>query len=208
MKVHLHLTDAGKPVFHAERLTVREVHPPHHGIRGWLERTARRLKEGWTHAEHGAVGKAREFWERLHRRMPFDESMLIHLRSASSIEVLHPVAMPSEEAQVLWNGYLTRCWRRHLPWLFVNILIAPISILLAPIPGPNLIGYWFVYRAVRDLLVLLGIRHAQNAQVVTTYHPTDSFEAYAGAQPSEGTWPPGSHTGGVTFAGLGPEAAL
>jgi hypothetical protein len=203
LKVQLHLTDQGKPVFHADKPVAREPHPPHHGIRGWLERKANRLKESWEHADHGATGKARALWDQLHRRIPHDETTLIRLRSAASIEIEHPITLSSDEARASWGAYLTRCRRRHLPWLIINALISPVSVLLAPIPGPNLLGYWFAYRAVRDLLALLGVRHAQSGQVATTYHPVEVFETIAGASPTDsgdGSW--NSTTGSVAFARL------
>ncbi len=38
--------------------------------------------------------------------------------------------------------------------------VAPLTVLLAPLPGPNLIGYWFAYRAVHHGLILHG-RHCK-----------------------------------------------
>jgi hypothetical protein len=206
VKVHLHLTDGGKPVFHAEKPAVREVQPHHHGFRGWIERKAKSLKEAWSHADHGAAGKVRALWDKLQRRMPADESTLIHLRAASAIEIHHPAAMSSEEARSHWVDYLARCRRRHLPWLWFNALLSPVTLLLAPLPGPNLIGYWFAYRAVRDILALMGVRHARNSQVVTTFHATNVFSTYAGAGPivgaAESSWHSESGSGGVAFAAL------
>lgn len=175
MKIQLHLTDEGKAVFHAEKAVVRENHPPHHGFRGWIERKAQSLKTAWSHADRGPAGKVRAFWDYLHSRMPDDESMLARLRTASTIEVYHPAELPSEEAQSLWVGYMARCRRRHLPWLGFNVLISPLSLVLAPLPGPNLIGYWFAYRAVKDALALLGLRHARNPRITTTYHPIEAL---------------------------------
>jgi membrane protein implicated in regulation of membrane protease activity len=38
------------------------------------------------------------------------------------------------------------------------------------LPGPNVVGYWFVYRAFCHLLVLLGIRKARDEFERTTVH--------------------------------------
>lgn len=204
MKVHLHLTDEGKPEFRAEKASFRDAQPPQNGFRGWLDRKATNFKEKWAHADHGATGKARALWDWLHRRIPTDETTLIRLRKASSIEIHYPITLSSEEARSLWVAYLARCRRRHLPWLFVNTLLSPVSVLLAPVPGPNLIGYWFAYRAVRDLLALRGVRLAQQeGRVVTTYHATEIFETYAGAGPLDlmgSSWH--SKTGSVAFVAL------
>jgi hypothetical protein len=34
----------------------------------------------------------------------------------------------------------------HLRWLIVDILLLPLSLLAMPIPGPNLIGYYLLFR--------------------------------------------------------------
>lgn len=169
----MHLTAKGKAVFHAEKLAPQMVRPPHQGLRGWFERKVQRIKTAWAEANHGATGKVRALWDNLQNRMPDDEGMLIRLRDASELQIHHPPAITGEEAQTLWVDYMARCRRRHLPWFVVNALLAPVSVLLAPFPGPNLIGYWFLYRGVRDLLALLGLRHARDPRTVTTYHPIE-----------------------------------
>ncbi|WP_406695248.1 hypothetical protein V5E97_29855 [Singulisphaera sp. Ch08] len=170
MKIQLHLTAEGKAVFSTEKPPGRKRRPPHQGFRGWIERKAQNLKTAWSKADRGPVGKVHAFWDYLQSRMPADESMLAHLSTASTIEIYHPAALSDEEAQALWAVYRTRCLKRHLPWLGVNVLISPISLLLAPLPGPNLIGYWFAYRAVKDARALLGLRHARDPRITTTYH--------------------------------------
>lgn len=34
----------------------------------------------------------------------------------------------------------------HLRWLIVDLLLLPLSLILMPIPGPNLIGYYLLFR--------------------------------------------------------------
>ncbi|SIO59261.1 K+-H+ exchange-related [Singulisphaera sp. GP187] len=198
MKIQLHLTTKGKAVFHAEKSAAREEHPPHHGLRGWIERKAQSLKTAWSQADRGPAGRVRAFWEKLQSRMPDDESMLARLRTASAIEMYHPATMSGEEAQAHWVDYMARCRRRHLPWLGFNILISPITLILAPLPGPNLIGYWFAYRAVKDALALLGLRHARDPGMATTYHP---LETHAVVTPV-GEFSCRTETNTAPFAGL------
>ncbi len=88
----------------------------------------------------------RALWDNLQNRMPDDEGMLIRLRDASELQIYHPPRSQVRRLQNVWVDYMARCRRRHLPWFVVNALLAPISVLLAPFPGPNLIGYWFLYR--------------------------------------------------------------
>ena len=75
-----------------------------------------------------------------------------------------------------WQNYLTRQWRRHLFWLGFNAVIAPISVILAILPGPNLIGYWFAYRAVHHVFVVWGITRVQRNLIPTELHSVESLD--------------------------------
>jgi len=178
VKVYLLIAEDGTPAFHfrAPRVDRRDDATVHGGLRGWLERKSKSLKASWEHADHGVTARVKHVWEWLHRRMPADEAALARLRSAATIEVHHPATLSCDEARALWMAYLASRRRRHLPWLGVNTLVSPLSVVLAPLPGPNVVGYWFVYRAVRDLLAFLGLRHALGTHVETTFHPNDSPE--------------------------------
>jgi hypothetical protein len=186
MKVSLAVTDDGRRLFSAEAPESHDDPVTHHGLRGWVERKAKALKTKWNHADRGVTGKVRHAWEWLNKRVPADEPMLVRLRTAPSIEIHHPSSISSDEARALWSEYLANRRRRHLPWLGVNAVVSPLTVLLAPLPGPNVVGYWFAYRAVRDLLAVLGLRRARSDRVETTFHPTAALDRPLG----EGKEPP------------------
>jgi Mitochondrial K+-H+ exchange-related len=150
------------------------------GLRGWFERTAERLKSALKHPKSRLGRSTRTAWDWLQQRMHPDEALLATLRRAPTIEVYHRMSLTSGEVRDLWCAYLKRRFRRHLPWLLFDALLSPLSLLLAPLPGPNVIGYWFAYRAVRHLLILLGIRRAMSGRVETTFHPVTGLEAADG----------------------------
>ena len=83
---------------------------------------------------------------------------------------------PCDEALAIWKDYLRQQWLRHLVWLIVNGVIAPISVLFAILPGPNLIGYWFAYRAVHHSLVVWGIRRLRRNKIPTELHPIAALD--------------------------------
>jgi hypothetical protein len=177
VKVFLLQIEEGGRLFYAAASEPRHAPPAHRGLRGWAERKAHALRNTWNHAETGLVGWLHRVWHKLHNQfVPADEAMLIHLRTTPVVEVHHPTTITSEEARALWTGYLADRRRRRLPWLALDALISPLTVLLAPLPGPNLIGYWFAYRAVRHLLALLGIRHAGSAEVETTFYPDPALD--------------------------------
>ena len=61
-------------------------------------------------------------------------------------------------------------------WLIVNGVIAPFSVLFAILPGPNLIGYWFAYRAIHHMLVVWGIRRVRRNKIPTELHPIAALD--------------------------------
>ncbi len=179
VKVDLRLSDDGRRIFqfHPERAEGDDDHPPDHpGLRGWFERKAHRVKDLWQHSDSHLVRGTRRVWDWLQRRVHPDEPMLIRLRSSPTIEVRHPTTLTGDEARAAWNEFLTARSRRYLPWLVVNALLAPATALLAPLPGPNVVFYWFAYRAARDLLALLGLRRARLERVPTKFRPSEALD--------------------------------
>lgn len=179
MKIYLLLTDDGRRLFYAD--VPESADGDHHaidhpGLRGWFERKAKHLKSVWTHAEHGVTAKLRGVWTWLQRRTYADESLLVRLRSAPVVELHHPAALSEEEVRALWAEYLSGRRRRHVSWLGINALISPLTIVLAPLPGPNMVGYWFAYRAVRHLLAILGLRRVRGDHVAVTLHPNTELD--------------------------------
>ncbi len=107
----------------------------------------------------------------MHSLTRADEPMLRRLRSATRIDLKHPTTRPVEEVRSLWSDYLRRRGRAHVVALSYNAIIAPVALaLLWPLPGPNLIGYWFAYRAVHHWLVVSGIRAVRSGRTVTHTH--------------------------------------
>jgi hypothetical protein len=147
------------------------------GLRGWAARTNHRVRSSLRHPKSWFVRKMKQAWDWLQQRMHPDEGLLAALRSAPTIDVYHRSTLPGEEVRGLWLAYLRRRQRRHLVWLIFNTLLAPLSVLLSLLPGPNIIGYWFAYRAVRHLLILLGIRRVLGGRVDTRFHPVAGLDA-------------------------------
>ena len=60
---------------------------------------------------------------------------------------------------------LQRDWERHRFWLIIEAWASVLSGLLILVPGPNFIGYYFVFRIVGHYFSLRGAR--QGLCVVT-----------------------------------------
>jgi hypothetical protein len=181
VSVYLHHNDGSPTVeFRAEDLKRGDrPHTSHRGIRGWFERKVAHYQTSWRAAHGPLVRRLRTVWDWLHRRTYADEPFLSHLRSVGSLEVGHDAALGREDAVALWRCYLRARGRRHAAWLALNAAIAPVTVVLAPIPGPNLIGYWFAYRAIHHGLILTGLARAKKGEIATSFRPADP-EAVSG----------------------------
>lgn len=176
MKIYLLDIGGERPVFYSEEPEVSAADAAKvaskGGVRGWLERKYRSLQTAVHESEEGVGARVRRMWQWLQRRTAADESLLRRLRVARRIELYHPATMTAEDVRETWAHYLASRRRRHVFWLTINLLIAPVTLVLAPIPGPNLIGYWFAYRAVCHALAVLGVRRAQAADDEMRLHPS------------------------------------
>jgi Mitochondrial K+-H+ exchange-related len=146
------------------------------GVRGWFLAKYDEFRSAWQHADSGALHWMRQSWDWLHSWAHPDEAMLARMWSARRVDLYHPASRRGDEVLTIWKDYLRQQWRRHLVWLVVNAVIAPISVLLAILPGPNLIGYWFAYRAVHHSMVAWGILRVQRSTFPTEVYPIDALD--------------------------------
>lgn len=188
MKVYLLPLGDEECLFYSEgpELTSEDVATaPREGVRGWAEQKYKSLQSVLTESESGVGLRMRRAWEWLQRRTAPDEPLLRSLRGAQTIELLHPSSLSEDEVCEHWKCYLKSRSRRHTFWLVVNALFSPLTLLLAPVPGPNVIGYWFVYRAICHLLARLGIRRTLNGEINTTLVASDELDGTFAAANAE-----------------------
>ncbi len=189
--MQIYLLDIGgeRPVFYSEEPEPSAADvaatAARGGVRGWLERRYRSLQTAVHDSEEGVGARVRRTWQWLQRRTAADEALLRRLRVARRIKLYYPASMPAQDAREAWSDYLARRRRRHAFWLALNLLIAPVTLVLAPIPGPNLIGYWFAYRAVCHALAVFGVRRAQADEVKFSLYPSDELDDAVAASRDE-----------------------
>jgi Mitochondrial K+-H+ exchange-related len=154
----------------------RSSGPPPTGLRGRLLDRYHRMRSAWEHSESRVARWTRRTWDWLHTWSHPDESMLVRLRSAHRIDLHHPASRSSDEVRALWGGYLNHRWWRHLLWMTLNSVIAPFTVLFAILPGPNVIGYWFAYRAIHHTLIVWGLRRVRSGRIPIEFHPLASLD--------------------------------
>ncbi len=150
---------------------------PPSGLRGWIHVQLLKFKAAWEHPETGAMRWMRRAWDWLHTWAHPDEAMLSRLWKVRTIALNHPSTRSVEEVRSLWEVYLDQQWWRHLAWMCFNGSIAPFAIAtLWILPGPNLIGYWFLYRAIHHSLVVWGIGRVRRGLISIELHAMPALD--------------------------------
>jgi hypothetical protein len=103
-----------------------------------------------------------------------EQRLLWHLRSQRTAQLIHPSDVSSADAMAAMRADLQGNADRHLRWLFVDGALLIASGVLALVPGPNLIAYYFAFRVVGHWLSMRGARHGLNGVEWTT-EPSDAL---------------------------------
>ena len=145
------------------RFVVRWVHrlkEQFHAMLAEAERERRTAREEW---------RARGWFGRLHARvMRFvaesiaEQRLLWHLRGETAARLVYPDDLDAAHATAIMRRNIGRDFDKHQFWLIVDTLGLVGSFLLVPIPGPNLLLYYFGFRVVGHYLSLRGARQGLN----------------------------------------------
>ena len=100
-----------------------------------------------------------------------EQRLLWQLRGRPDARLVHPDDLTDAQAQQLLRRSLTRDWERHRFWLAIDSVIGVGSLLLVLLPGPNIIGYYFLFRIVGHYLSLRGARHGLS-KTAWALHPS------------------------------------
>ena len=146
------------------------------GLWGRLHEQSERLKSAWEHSEARVAVWTRRAWAWMHSWAHPDESMLARLRSARRIELHHPASRTEAEVRSLWREYLNHRWWRHTLWMSLNSIIAPFTVVLGLLPGPNVIFYWIAYRAIHHGLIVWGIRRVWREGIAIELYPVTALD--------------------------------
>ena len=88
-----------------------------------------------------------------------ERRLLWHLRKQTALELVHPADLDGDRALAETHRRLGRDAEHHFRRLFTSSLLAALLGLLFFVPGPNVLGYYFVFLAVGHLLAWRGARH-------------------------------------------------
>jgi hypothetical protein len=138
---------------------------------GYLRRLAARFRQMIAEAErerrHGAgAGERSRGWAgRLRARTMrwvaesiAEQRLLWHLRNQTAACLHFPDDTDEQEATAVLRRHLRRDFEKHRFWLVIDSIGFAVSGLLAIIPGPNLLAYYFAFRLVGHYLSMRGAR--------------------------------------------------
>lgn len=85
-----------------------------------------------------------------------EQRLLWNLRRQTTVRASHPSDMSFEQVLTLIRRMLQRDYERHRRWLVVDSLGLTVSAILMPVPGPNILAYYFAFRVVGHWLSMRG----------------------------------------------------
>lgn len=178
----LEWTGRSRPLFYAEPpdevveapAGSPAVKPP--APRSRLDRLARRLWAAVLRTARRGGPWRRRLLGYLSRRTAPDEPLLRGLRRAETIVIHHPARMPARQARDHWRHYLARRSRAALIASLGDWIAATVCVPLVIVPGPNVLGLWFLYRAVTQVLAIRGIWRVQSRSVPIEFHAEEVLD--------------------------------
>ena len=142
--------------------------------RGFVRRTIHRVREMLAEAERQRHidepppgDRPPGFFARLKARTTrwaaewiAEQRLLWQLRRKDAVCLVYPDDITEAQARQLLKRSLRRDWERHRFWLAIDSVGLIISGALILLPGPNIVGYYFLVRTVGHYLSLRGARRA------------------------------------------------
>ena len=154
---------------------------------GFVRRATHRFREQIAEAEREGrrappdEGKPTSFAARAKRRVLrwiaeaiAEQRLLWYLRRQTDVRLIHPDDLTDAQARQLLRRTLTRDSERHRFWLVVDAIGGAASLLLVLIPGPNVIGYYFLFRIFGHYLSLRGAQQGLS-KIAWTLEPNGAL---------------------------------
>ncbi|HEY7501631.1 MAG TPA: hypothetical protein VH740_24130 [Vicinamibacterales bacterium] len=88
-----------------------------------------------------------------------EQRLLWHLRSQTEACLYYPDDLDEARAVAVLKTQLKSDFEKHRFWLAIDSLLFIVSGLLALVPGPNFLAYYFAFRLVGHYLSLRGARN-------------------------------------------------
>jgi hypothetical protein len=138
---------------------------------GWVRRQVARFREMLAEAEaereqqeRGEVSQRRGVGRWVMAKLAetiAEQRLLWRLRSAGSAVLRHPADQDGQEAMRLARRHFSSDCGKHRRWLVIDALITAVTgPLFFFVPGPNIISWYFAFRAVGHYYAMNGASRA------------------------------------------------
>ena len=105
-----------------------------------------------------------------------DEPLLRALSGAASIELFHPELMSANQAQRLWFKYLRHRQRQQLGAVAWDLFLVAVTAPMLIMPGPGVLAFWFLYRAMVHLLAMVGTLRARSRRLPVSCQGVEALD--------------------------------
>jgi len=151
--------------------TPNEAPPPSGRFRRWIHSANAQWHELVERAQRGGgAGRFGRWRDRVVCALAesiAEQRTLWALRNQTAATIRIPASLSADEAQRLMRAEFARARNHHLRWLGVDLLLFIVSGVLALVPGPNLIAYYFAFRVVGHLQSWRGARQGMDRMMWT-----------------------------------------
>jgi len=126
---------------------------------GVMLRAAEAQDEGEAQADPGWWGRQKQRLRRWVAQRVAEQRLLWRLRREAIVTVAHPEDLGFDQVRALVDRELRRDCDRHRTGLMIFGVAFVLSGLVAVVPGPNMLAYYFAFRAVGHYLSMRGALH-------------------------------------------------
>lgn len=106
-------------------------------------------------------GRLRRFITRKIAEAVTEQRLLWSLRHETTARLVHPDTLDGAAALALSNAEFKHDYARHRRWMVIDgLLVATTGPLLFFVPGPNLVSWYFTFRAVGHFFSMRGAQRA------------------------------------------------
>jgi hypothetical protein len=102
-------------------------------------------------------GRLRKFITRRVAEAVAEQRLLWHLRHETEVRLVHPDDLPASSAIDTAKALIGADYAKHRRWCMIDSLIAAITgPLFFFVPGPNIVSWYFAFRAIGHFFALRG----------------------------------------------------
>jgi hypothetical protein len=147
---------------------------PQGRIRRWMQRAGEEWRELVERAQHGGSDTSFGRWrDRIVCTLAesiAEQRTLWALRGVDAAAVRMPSSLTADEARASIMSTFAHARRYHGRWLAIDAVILVTTGLLAIVPGPNILAYYFLFRVVGHLQSWRGARQGMD-RITWTFTP-------------------------------------